>query len=317
MAKPLLFLSFDIEADGEAPGLNSMLSIGFVGFNEKGLVVMEYEANLQTLAGATQSPQTMKWWHDEKQKEAWDYVNTNKREPDEVFKELCAKLDALAKEYKVVPVAWPCNYDWQWINYYFHRFCNRNPLGFSAICMKSYLWAMSKNASPSQRMDLSRFEDKSLKHTHKALDDAKEQGSMFIKAWMENTYKSNNPTIKGDKPLNNFYKNILESGLVHWSTLEVFGNRLGFHEKSKGAGDVFKDSAFCEAWHQPLTHERSLKLLKLFTGPKERWQEAFKKAEFTKEEVCDLIFHFPPMMLEWITSQVEATDNPEQIILKK
>lgn len=59
MAKPLIFLSFDIEADGPAPGLNSMLSLGFVGINEEGKFVFQYEANLNPLPDA--KPNAGRW----------------------------------------------------------------------------------------------------------------------------------------------------------------------------------------------------------------------------------------------------------------
>src|SRR5581483_10980864 len=99
---PLLFLSFDIEADGPTPGINSMLSFGMVGFNEECNMIFEYEANLNSLPGAEQSISTMEWWLKPEQAEAWKYVNNNKREPKDVFGELEKKINILAKEYKII-----------------------------------------------------------------------------------------------------------------------------------------------------------------------------------------------------------------------
>src|SRR5205814_290344 len=103
-----------------------------------------------------------------------------------VFEEFSKQIEELVKTYKLVPVAWPVSYDWQWINHYFHRFTGNNPFGYSAIDIKSYLWALSKNRSPNDQINVEKWVDPQFKHTHKALDDAKEQGAMFVNAWKEN-----------------------------------------------------------------------------------------------------------------------------------
>jgi hypothetical protein len=58
-------------------------------------------------------------------------------------------------------------YDWQFINYYFHKFCGENPFGFSGrrigdiYCgMKGDLFAQWKHL-------------RKTKHTHHPVDDAK------------------------------------------------------------------------------------------------------------------------------------------------
>lgn len=185
--KPLLFLSFDIEADGPAPGLNSMLSMGWAGFTENGNLVFTYEANLTELPDAHPNTDTMKWWSLPENQVAWNYVHQNQRNPRDIFGEFARIVERLQTDYKLVPVAWPASYDWQYINYYFHRFAGYNPLGFSSMCIKSYLWAMSGNRSPNDKLDVEKYVDPRFPHTHKALDDAKEQGAIFINAWRDNT----------------------------------------------------------------------------------------------------------------------------------
>lgn len=186
MALPLLFLSYDVEADGPCPGLSSLLSLGIAGFNESGEVVFEYEANLMPLADAKANEETMRWWMRPEQHEAWEYVQKNRRPPNVVFQELKKHIDELKKKYRIGTVAWPANYDWQWINYYFHRFVGENPIGFSSRCIATYAWCMAKNRGHNDRIDMTRWTDPRFPHTHKALDDAKEQGAMFIKMWREN-----------------------------------------------------------------------------------------------------------------------------------
>ena len=69
------YVSIDIEADGPAPGLNSMLSLGAVAFTSDGALVDTFSANLE----AREDPKTMRWWA--KQPEAWAACRTQIRDP--------------------------------------------------------------------------------------------------------------------------------------------------------------------------------------------------------------------------------------------
>lgn len=179
--KQALFLSFDIEADGICAGLNSMLSFGVAGFTIDDGLVFEYEANLFPLPNCQPSEKTMEWWNEPAQKEAYNYATSNQRPADEVFKEFNIKIIALQKQYNIFPVAWPINYDWSWLNYYFCRFVGSNPFGHRGRCIASYAWALSKNLTPSDHIDCEQWIDPLYnQHTHKALDDAKEQGGMMM-----------------------------------------------------------------------------------------------------------------------------------------
>lgn len=182
-----LYLSIDIEANGECPGLHSMLSIGMAGYLRDKTLMFQYEANLFPLQDAGTTPSTMKFW--EENKEAYNYVSTNQRDAQEVMMELSKKIKELRKTYKIVVIGWPINYDWQWIHYYFHRFTKSNPLGFSARCISSYAWAVMKNEFPVNKQHILEFIDPTTSHTHKALDDAKEQGMIFLNLMNHNLSK--------------------------------------------------------------------------------------------------------------------------------
>ena len=183
--KPLLFLSFDIEADGPCPGLNNMYSIGIACFTVDGKMVYEFEANLYELEGCKSNPDTVKWW--KTQPEALEYARSNVQDPVVVFNTLNKDILRLKETYKIKPVGWPINYDWQWINYYFHRFIKSNPLGYCAYDMDSYAWGALKSLKNPKAADLKRWDDPRFKHTHKAIDDAKEQGARFVNMYRENT----------------------------------------------------------------------------------------------------------------------------------
>lgn len=68
-----IYVSTDIETDGPIPGPNSMLSFGSAAFLFEGpakwSVVSTFSANLHSLPGADQDPDTMAWWAT--QPEAW------------------------------------------------------------------------------------------------------------------------------------------------------------------------------------------------------------------------------------------------------
>lgn len=59
-------------------------------------------------------------------------------------------------------------FDWQWINYYFWHFLNRNPLGFSARRIGDLYAGLMKDAFLSN--DWKRF--RRTPHTHNPVDDA-------------------------------------------------------------------------------------------------------------------------------------------------
>lgn len=186
--KPELFVSIDIEADGECPGISSMLSFGVAFFSAEGSIVDTFEANLYPLPDTTPSRETMDWWGQPAQAKAWAYLRENRRTAEEVMPAFAAVVQKWKATHKLCVIGWPINYDWMWIHYYCHRFLGHNPLGFSARCIATYAWALSKNKSSRQKIpDIERWKPADLPHTHRALDDAIEQGATFMGAWMENT----------------------------------------------------------------------------------------------------------------------------------
>lgn len=58
-------------------------------------------------------------------------------------------------------------FDWQWINYYFHRYIDKNPFGYSARRIGDLYCGMMKD-STAQWKHL-----RQTKHTHHPVDDAK------------------------------------------------------------------------------------------------------------------------------------------------
>ena len=63
------------------------------------------------------------------------------------MKEFAAHLGELRSQHgKLVFMAYPASYDWQWVNWYLRRFAGENPFGTSGLCLKSYAAAMLKSS---------------------------------------------------------------------------------------------------------------------------------------------------------------------------
>lgn len=185
--KEQVYLSFDIEADGQAPGLNSMMSFGMVIITYNKKIIWEFERVLKPLSDAKTHEDTMIWWKKEENKKAFEYSTSNQVEPEKAFKQLYDEIVKLQEKYTIYAVAAPAAYDWQWINYYFWRFIGKNPLGHSCSDVNSYYWAMKKSIGRSTKELWEKYKEKGFDHTHKPLDDAKEQGMQFINALRDNT----------------------------------------------------------------------------------------------------------------------------------
>lgn len=174
-----VFVSTDIETDGFLPGINSMLSFGSAAFSAEGRLIDTFEANLETLPAAEQNPITMKWW--EQFPDAWEKTRHNPRAPEEVMPGYVRWLENLPG--KPAFVGYPATFDFPFIAWYLARFAGKNPFGFAAIDIKTYAMALLRrpwfHATSKQTLPTRWFEP-DLAHTHVALDDAIEQGHLFM-----------------------------------------------------------------------------------------------------------------------------------------
>lgn len=178
LKKPEYYFSFDVETDGPCPGMHSLLSMGCVAFDENGNEVGEWYANFELMENGIEDPATMKFWS-ENQK-YYDATRTWIQHPQEAmtnFAMWVASLDCIP-----VCVAMPAGFDFSWLWYYCRRYLNYCPFSFSCIDMKTMAWVMlggnlyresTKKNWPKQWFS-------PFKHTHHALDDAREQGHTFM-----------------------------------------------------------------------------------------------------------------------------------------
>lgn len=181
-----IFVSTDVEADGPIPGPNSMLSFASAAYTADGALVATFEANLLPLEGAQGDRETMEWFQS-KQAEAFAATQVNRRDPVEAMRAYLTWLQALPG--KPVFVGYPASYDFMFVYWYLVRFTGERPFSHAALDIKTYAMAMTKSETFRTVVKdkfPKRWKDVELPHTHVALDDAKEQGMIFLKMLREN-----------------------------------------------------------------------------------------------------------------------------------
>lgn len=152
-------LSLDVEADGPCPGLYSMVSFALVS-------VEDPDINFYT----TLSPIS-----DQYVVEALNVCNFTR---DETLgftdpKHAIEKMQHWIHQQNISgrPIIWSDNpaFDWQFLNYYCHKYLGSNPFGHSARRIGDYYSGLSghpRNATQWKKL-------RDGKHTHNALDDAR------------------------------------------------------------------------------------------------------------------------------------------------
>lgn len=171
-----IYVSTDVETDGPIPGVYSMLSVGSAAYLPDKTLHSTFAVNLETLPGASQHPDTMRWWRG--QPEAWAASREDVRPPEEAMHSYLAWLKSLPGE--PVFVAYPAAFDFMYVCWYLNRFTGENPFGWQALDIKTYamsLLGLEFLDTVKRNMPRRWFDD--LPYTHKALDDAISQGALF------------------------------------------------------------------------------------------------------------------------------------------
>lgn len=167
------FIMVDVEADGPIPGPYSMVSFGAV-IVEDGLNRTFY-SELKPISDMW-APEALA-------------VSGHSREKTLTFADPAAEMSRFEQWIKVsfaddgshiknkrkpMFIADNNGFDWQWINWYFHKFLGRNPFGFSS----TNLGSLYKGQNESMRVNFKHL--RKTKHTHHPVDDAKGNAEAFI-----------------------------------------------------------------------------------------------------------------------------------------
>ena len=174
------YVSIDIEADGRIPGRNSMLSLGAAALTSEGKLVDTFAVNLEQLPNATEDVHTMRWWA--AHSEAWEACRTNLEAPKPAMQRLHAWLEHQHTAVGVpVMVGFPAAFDSMWVQWYLHKFAGEDPFRRRVIDIKTLIMvAMGAGYRPTMRTNLPKHWLPQARHTHVAVDDAIEQGELFI-----------------------------------------------------------------------------------------------------------------------------------------
>jgi len=171
-----IYVSTDVETDGPIPGPHSLLSLGSAAFDTTGELLTTFSANLELLDGAQGHPATMEWWR--RNPDAWAAARSDSRPPAAVMPEYARWVKQLPG--RPVFVAYPAGFDFTFVYWYLHKFTGDSPFSHSALDIKTLAMALLRRPyRDSTKRNMPRRWFAAVPHTHRALDDAIEQGHLF------------------------------------------------------------------------------------------------------------------------------------------
>jgi hypothetical protein len=182
--RPDLFISADIETDGPIPGQFSMLSFGLcVASRYDGQRFERVEPGAEDVFYAELKPVTPNY-----QPEAMAVNNLDRHrllsdgvEPAEAMKAASEWVLAHSVGARPVLVAYPVAFDWAFLYWYFVRFANASPFGFSS-CLDIRTLYQARALTPFDNSSKGSMPDwlrPRLEHTHNAAEDALERAELF------------------------------------------------------------------------------------------------------------------------------------------
>jgi hypothetical protein len=182
-----IYVSTDVETDGPIPGPHSMLSFGSAAYSATKELLSTFTANLETLPQACAHPKTEEWWAT--QPEAWAACRRNLEDPATAMTRYVTWLKSLPGH--PVFVAYPVGFDFLFVYWYLIRFVGESPFSHSALDVKTFAMALLKgDYRDSAKCNMPKRWFDTLPHSHIALDDAIEQGTLFCNMLNENRGKT-------------------------------------------------------------------------------------------------------------------------------
>src|SRR5258706_952956 len=165
-----IYVSTDIESDGPIPA----------GYDAGGRMLGRHTANLATLPDAIWDPDTMAWWA--QNPEAWQACRSDPLDPSTAMTEYRTWLEALPG--KPVFVGYPAAYDFMFVYWYLIQFTGGSPFSHSALDLKTFAMALlGTDFRGTSKRTMPRDWFGAARHTHVALDDAIEQGELWLAMW--------------------------------------------------------------------------------------------------------------------------------------
>jgi DNA polymerase III epsilon subunit-like protein len=170
---PEIYISVDVEAAGPIPSEFSMLSIGACVVDEP---TKTFYAELQPINDKF-IPEALKVSHLD-----FEQLKKNGLKPKDAMSRFSDWVGGVSGDLRPVFVGFNACFDWAFINWYFHKFLDKNPFGISGLDVKAFYMGLAGVTWDETRS--SQLPDKfksAVKHSHNALDDAREQAEIFRK----------------------------------------------------------------------------------------------------------------------------------------
>ena len=189
-----VYFSADVETDGPIPGPFSMLALALVQagsfdgtrFYPADLTAEPFYAELRPISEQYEAEALAVNGLDR------DRLLREGRDPCEVMTEAADWIRSRSAGSSPVLVAYPLSFDWLWLYWYFVRFSRTGSPFNHARCFDVKTAFAVKDQRPisrSGRNELRRvLGNVERPHTHKAVDDAREQAEIFARlfSWKKN-----------------------------------------------------------------------------------------------------------------------------------
>lgn len=177
-----VYISIDVETDGPCPGIHSMLQLGAVAFDWEGRELSARSWNISPLPGASSEPSTLTWWMAPERIERFQAMSQGAMVPPQAV----PAFNEWTRSFYKIPVAicYPSGFDFSWIHYYCYRFLGSTPFSFSRVIdIKAVAWTLlnTRDFSDTSKKAFPREWSRDAgDHTHRAEEDAREQGRIFF-----------------------------------------------------------------------------------------------------------------------------------------
>lgn len=167
-----IFVSVDVETAGPIPGEFSLLSIGACSAFEP---TKTFICELKPI-NRNADPKAL-----EVTGLSLDDLARRGLEPKDAMARFAAWLtDLVGPDESIVFVGFNAPFDWSFVNYYFHRYGDGNPFGFTALDIKAlYMGATGCDWMDTRSSKVADRLNPKLKGDHDALHDAQYQAEIF------------------------------------------------------------------------------------------------------------------------------------------
>jgi hypothetical protein len=185
MAKPDLYISADVEADGPIPGRYSMLSFGLcVAATFDGETFTPHDPRAETFY-AELKPISDNFLAEALAVSGLDRatLSVSGAEPVDAMNGAAGWVQDVCGSNRPVLAAYPAGFDWTFLYWYFETYADGgSPFAYNSLLDVKTLYAVKAGVvfGEATKRDMPRQLLSRRPHTHNALDDAVEQADLFV-----------------------------------------------------------------------------------------------------------------------------------------